>query len=807
MIAKKKNKSNLIKILCVLLGAVFALSTSYVFAAFSWSHSHNSGYSTGAYLPNQSYQIINDTLPNGVPFGAGAKEYEVALQYSYDYSFYFYLEYSLVWVKTSGSTSSTTTLDTSNVILTYSNRDAWIVDNSRIYYRDAVAAGTGKLTAIVGVDFADLNDETYFGHSLQINIKAVKISQTAAGLDKTGVAGTAWNEYQARKLTSYTTSAEAYVVVYNPTDKGDYQPKAPVGKTAFRSGAGVTTISQSDSTSTATTETVPIKQIWGNKNYVGLGAYVITGSAAVNLKARLVGSWAADEGTTTKPSDVYVVSNTIKYDFADNWTNETYDESTQVQEIRTYSYTIPAHTAVYIPIVDSVELTTRGYYANANYSGFHIKTQLELNDAGNIETTDGIGATTIATTAVSGATSMPTNTYSVYNRSSFDAALYQSITSTTETYSTNIMIVNNTANKLSIGATFSLKVFVSNGNSTAAYGSGAQDKAFEDSTYWVRDIQTLTSDTNITVDSVSNLIVAPYSAATICTQFTIPPDMYANLVSLKTKYAGSDVWCVLVPTITQATSTATDSRLTLQTEVVNNQAQLYVKNNSTSVISAYNLAVTYKWLNTQNESSYSQTVLDGSTQTKPDNWERIYWKYYTKTNNVYTQNTTSGWTSSTYYLFNGWETATKTSGSKTITINPGEKVWYGSISLNGSQIYDFSDATLTGTVTTSVSDVQLINETTGLTYLINKSTTKSYYVRFNATATGSFKDYFFVNGSYSYYYGLIRPGQVIPIGSAATTDVVTVNTIEDTTGRLLTSAEFTAKGWADVRSNFESMYK
>ena len=280
--------------------------------------------------------------------------------------------------------------------------------------------------------------------------------------------------------------------------------------------------------------------------------------------------------------------------------------------------------------------------------------------------------------------------------------------------------------------------------------------------------------------------------------------MYTALVAKNANYAGSDVWCVLEPTITATTSTAADSQLTLQTEVVNNKAQFYVKNISTSTISAYNLSVSYMWLNTQNADSYSKTALDGSTQSKPANWERNYWRYYTLSNGKYTQNTTADWQATVYYLFNGWQTETATTANNTITIAPGEKVYVTSKTLNSSQIYDFSNATLTGTAATTVSDVMLANETTGLTYLVNNSTTKSYYVRFNGSTTNT---NFFKNGSYSYLYGLIRPGQVIPIGTTASTSQLAFDVIEDKTGTLLSTAEFTANGWADIRSTLANMYK
>lgn len=791
MIAKKKNRSNLIKILCVLLGAVFAFTTSIVYGAFSWTRTHNSGYATGMYLPNQSYQIINDTLPNGIPFSDGVKEYEIALEYSYDYNFKFYVEYNLSWTNSS--------LDTSNVILNFSNRDAWIVDNNRIYYKDVVAKGTGTLPIIVGVDFVDCYNETYFGQALKINITDVKIVRENASLDTTGIAGTAWQEYQERKLSSYA-GTDAYVVVYNQTDKGTYKPKAPVGKTAFRSGS-VVEMTENEKTITQTTTT--IKKIFGNKNYVGVGAYIITGASAVNIKARAVGYWQPDTGTTSSAGDVHIVSNTIKYNFAENWGDETYPADTEVQEVRTYAYSIPAHTAVYVDILDSVEVVSRGYYANADYSGFHISTTINLNEQGNITTTNGIGTTTITSISAT-TTEMPTNTFSVINSSKYDAGLYQATSDGSETYKTQVRVVNNTANKLSISASYSLKIYISNGNSTAAYGG---IYSFEDTTYWARDIVTEGTSSYVTIPEAgvlnSGQYIAPYSAMTICTSFQINNGVNTWLKGVKSAYEGSDIWVELVPTITATTTTVDDSQLALETEVSSNTAKFYVKNLSTNVLSSISLSINYSSYN--NQSGMTEFNSNGQS-TAPTNWERNYWKYYVKDGTLYKQNTNSTWNSgTTYYVFAGWQTqSSPTNKTLSAQINPGEKVLVGSLTLNSSQIYDFSRYTLTGSVDATATDVQMINETTGNAYLINNSTTKSYYVRFAGSTT---LDYFFANGGYAYFKGLIRPGQVIPVTITATDTAISASVIEDTSGVLLTEAELSNAGWPTaVLANYKALY-
>ena len=767
VIAKNKNKSNLIKIICVMIGAVFAFTTSIVYGAFSWKREHNSGYATGAFLPNQTYQIINDTLPNGILYSDGAKEYEVALQYSYDYAFNFYVEYELKW---------SNGLDASNVILNFSNRNAWIVDNSRIYYRDTVAAGTGKLPIIVGVDFVDNYNSNYYGAKLTINIKKVEIAKTNESLDQTGIAGEAYAQYQARKLASYST-ANAYAVVYNPTNKGSYQPKAPVGKTAFE-----TKTSTSGSTSVTTTS-----KLFGNKNYVGLGAYIITGSSSINLVAKVIGSWVVDTGKTTDPSSANINTNTIKYNYSSGWIGESYDVGTIVQEIRTFQYTIPAHTAMYIDIIDSVEMITRGMLAAANYTDFHIETDLLLNSDTQLNFENGLATSTITTKTLSGtsySTNLPTQDYSVVNSSKYDAALYNVTTGGAQTYKTQIKVINNTASKMSVSASYTLKAYISNGNSTADYQPAAGSTTpkdgnpfeFDDESHWDRDEYSYTSSITVGAHNASQ-VIAPYSAMTICTSFTVPNDMVAKLVAAKAAYSGKDVWIELVPTITTATSTAADTQLVLETVVSGTTAKLYAKNVSSNALTSLSLNLKYSRYSTQ--ANMTSTTLS----TEPANWKKEYWKYYVSNSGSYKQvnevnNPTSNsdgstsiktasmptFAAGTYYTNSGWIGANAYTTTSSAIVNPSEKVLLGSLTITASQTYDFSDYTLTGSVATA-SDVNLVNETTGSAFIKNNSTTKSYYIRFSSSASfaDTTKSNFFQDGSFWYLYGLIRPGQVIPI--------------------------------------------
>ena len=78
--------------------------------------------------------------------------------------------------------------------------------------------------------------------------------------------------------------------------------------------------------------------------------------------------------------------------------------------------------------------------------------------------------------------------------------------------------------------------------------------------------------------------------------------------------------------------------------------------------------------------------------------------------------------------------------------------------------------------TASFSNIEIINNGTSQAFIVNYSTSNSYYVRMKGVATGAniasnIGDA--TNGYYSYYIGVVRPGQIIPI---STTEKLTIGT-------------------------------
>ena len=150
---KAKTNRKLFTILSAILGVVFAFTMGVTYCLSDLNYIFGTHpKSTTAFMGNQQYIIVNDTLENPIHFSEGSHNFEIAIQYSIDYNFDFMLEYSLSW---SGENS----VSTDNVILRFANRDSFIVDEDYIYYVGSstdsqptyVTSGSGKLPIITGI--------------------------------------------------------------------------------------------------------------------------------------------------------------------------------------------------------------------------------------------------------------------------------------------------------------------------------------------------------------------------------------------------------------------------------------------------------------------------------------------------------------------------------------------------------------------------------------------------------------------------------------------------------------------------------
>ena len=79
---KAKTKKNLIAILSAFLGVVFAFITGVTYCVMSLNLQYGMNEkSTSAYLINQQFQIINDTIKNPIAYGEGTHNFEIAFKF------------------------------------------------------------------------------------------------------------------------------------------------------------------------------------------------------------------------------------------------------------------------------------------------------------------------------------------------------------------------------------------------------------------------------------------------------------------------------------------------------------------------------------------------------------------------------------------------------------------------------------------------------------------------------------------------------------------------------------------------------
>lgn len=774
---RAKTKKNWFSIITAILAVVFAFTIGVTYAAQIVNLSFGSnGYDTTAYAGKQSYVVINDTEKTPIPFGTGARNYEVAIQYSFSYSFDIRVRYSLAW--SSGA-------DTSNVILNYANRNNFIVDNEYIYYTETIPAGTGTLNIFTGVSFTDTTDSTYEGASLTINIDEVKIRKstssytTSHDLYVDSVAGNAWIQYKNR-----STLSGAHVIVYNSRYDYDHGVSHPGAESAYQKNM---------------TGSVVTSANWagGNKEYAGVGMYIINGSSAITLRVNVVGSWRPTDSAT-------ILDNTILLNYSSNWTRERMSTD-NVFGIYTYNLIIPANTALYINILDSVEIISKGLLQQADYTNHRMLiTRITVNDVAFYSFTDGISTgnivntTDVTTTGTYNPTS-DSNKVSVINTTLYQPGLYDISLEGQQTYDANVSITNNTANKIRVSVTFSLRYYISNAKTSISgdqvYGDASD---FDDPTLWFRDTGTTSSATDFSANAINlTSYIAPYSTVNILQQYVVNAAFRSSMIS---QYGNFDFWVVLEPTISilDDNDTSTTTALSVETSAVSSGSNTIltfsVKNNSMEAMTGINAELI----------AYRNVASFASTSAQPDDWVSSYWRYYyydTGTG-TYVQNTNRTWNDEQQYytmtqsrelisltnatLYNGFTlstTGTPTSGSgyqfraTNITIQPNETVRVASVTITTNGYLTFN-STATGSSSATSTNLDIVDEGTSGAYIINNSTS-SYYVRFTGNMeTGSIPNIVTVNG-YNYYIGIVRPGQVVKI-PMATSSSVSIETIADT---------------------------
>ena len=825
-----KQKKSLISILSAVLGVVFALITGITYCATTLNLEYFSNpSSTSAYLGNQEYVMINDTLTKPVSYGEGIHNFEIAMQYSMSYDFDVRLRYTLSW---SGGG------DVGNVILNFANRDNIIYDEQYIYLADPVKAGNGKIAFITGVNFADCNDPNYYGKSLTITIEE-KIYKAQTEYDtnhllylESSNASKVWLSHKPKTedLEKVTNLNNAQILMYNYRRSFDYGIKYPGPESAYKK---VNTTQNGNTTTTAAT------WLGGNKSYAGTAMYVSTGNKAISLTITVNGIWYDNNA---EESDA-VSENSIKYNYSSNWSHSSWIDN-QLWEVRTFDYIIPANKTFYIDILDSIEITSANKNPNTIEFDKHrmvtnkIVVDTDSTEGGEVifDYSDNNNSNFIKRAELSvDQSSNLTGNYSskpvsIVNSSIYSNGLYEmKLTkedAVQQTFTTSISLINNTGFTQSVQLNYDLYYHISNGNENLYDGTeedniadrNRAEKYVYDGT-WTEEYALKNSgitygyskkSSRLITSPNATIIVAPYSCVSLVEQYSVSSDLQADL---ETKSGNintySDVWTFLDVSVKQSDGNDLISKvedpsivnLALETTTNNSTVSISVKNNSTSTISGIKIS-SFSVYELSKVTNDSYRVLTN----KPSDWKASYWKYYSKdpstgefvqlkadtlgdaalpANTYYEKSQSYKTDSISLTLKDEFEQNATTITNKSdvdVVLKPGESIVVATVTT--SQTHHVAVKGLAESTTVSKPEKPMIvNNGSSDAYIINNSE-NSYYLRFSGILTDETK--FKVesitddqgSNNMNYYVGIFRPGQIIKVSMTKAGDLLESDIIE-----------------------------
>ncbi len=859
---KAKNTNKIFSVLCAIFSVVFAcvIGVTYCVSSLNLKYGNNPA-STSAYLANQQYHIINDTIDSPITFGSGSHNFEIGMQYSFPYDVDMCFKYSLTWSKKSGDPEGA--INTDNVILNFSNRDNIILDQQNIYIANALSAGSKKVIFINGVEFVDVNDSEYFGRKLTISISNVKIYKKQSSYDSnhllyknntSSLAAQTWLDYK-----TCATSEKSKVLMYNY--RRDYEHGMPyVGwETAYKQT--VTTNSSGTELSRSST------WLGGNKGYAGVGMYIVTGKNPIKLSIQIEGVWY--DSSNIEDSDL-ISENSIRFNYAKGWTHDSWYNN-KMWEKRTFDYVIPKESACYVDILDSVEVTSVSKSSShIEYDTYRMVTsEITINAGGadlSFEYSKDSGSNYIQKKELQVNTSLTGNgTYvqkdvKVVNTSLYSAGLYTiKPTKAAQGFKTSISLINNTQYIQTVTVQYSFKYYISNGYTSlkgklmssetekradeyVSDGQLTQEKAFSDSSLYYSYSKNY-SGFEILSEAVAtkSYVVGAYSSVNIVDSYNVSAELQDEITltdenNSNIKYY-HDVWTYFD---IEANSTKVNpdtnpennpSSLNLQIESnlnSSNEVVFSVKNNSNKMVEGVSI------------NKFSVNALEVETykslSTKPNDWGTYFWKYYKKDGDDYVSLQSdpfgaggSGVNITNYYekvqsfksissitLLNSFSTSNNITSNSTIKLMPGERVEFAKVSgtnLTGYYLNFTFDGISSSSNVTTPNSAMLINDGKENAYIFNNSSDTSYYIYFTGTLKSTVDkietetvttvvDDVEIDVDYNYYIGILRPGQVISVPMTSEGELKTI----------IISGEFdktdlTGNGWSSTMAGkMESLF-
>lgn len=812
---KPKTKRIFFVFICALLSTVFAFTIGHTFAAIDLLFNYGTDLkSPKAYMGNNQYVLNNDTELAPVAYSVGSHATEISLQYAIDYEFDLRVRYSLDWLGDEDIVEATgKQLSTNNVKLLFANRDNVIVDDTYIYfinykndtkiindvetevkYPCGITKGNGKISIIAGVEIIETNNNDYLGKSLKINIEEVKIKKSKTSgytqsdeLYYSGSAGVAWLRHKTSADTSNQMymGSQAYVMVYNYRYNLE-QGVAYPGHTSAYSKLGEGEITGN--------------WLGGNRAFAGVGLYIITGNQPIKLSTKVVGTWQDNENSTSAGLQF---DNSIRFNYAKGWKHLNYDQN-KLFETCYYDYVIPANTACYVDIVESVEITCAHNVAHNNFDAYTLVVyEMYLN---NVTFKDAKITSSLISTATELFT--PSNTYenddvSVVNTSIYSNNIYeyQLGSNLLQSYSNStVLLINNTAEEQQILVDYSCYYYISNGaHALVLQSTSNRATQFTDAAYF-RDGGEINSD-YCSVPTVNTFVLAPYSSVNIGSQFSVYGDFQTSV--LINSYNCHDAWVQLNVEV-QSSADLTNKDVSVEVAVKEGTGFVRIKNNTNRIIE--NISANIKLLN------YKLTLAEDVEMSKPNDWDATFWRYYSILDGKAVQNEIKDWRAGVFYkgsykaskigLLNLDGSADENDGIVSlngINLKPNESMnIYKFVVDEKSEILNKSSAYGDGGVANTI---ELVAEEVSSRYLINYSA-NSYFVRLTGIIPENYtlKNTIIVD-NYIYFTMVIRPGQIIEIPNTITgidTKNCDSNYIPGDSGSL--------SGWDDEIINIFDLY-
>lgn len=776
-----KTKVNIISVLGALTSVVFALILGFTFCASSINYQFgNNPSSTSAYLANQQYHIINDTLDNPVVFGEGTHNFEIAMQYSMPYDFDVCFQYSLSW----SNNIYNETPSTDNVILTFVNRDNIITDGTYVYLANSVKEGSGKINFIAGVEFVDPNDENYYGSCLTIsitNVKVIKKAESYTGehyLYNGSKAAELWLKYKQG-------TADAQVLMSNYRQNLEKGVPYPGSRTAYKK-------------SVINGETVTT-WLGGNKNYAGIGMHIITGNKPIKLAVQIEGSWVAND---SQIQGNVLSENSIKFNYGENWSNIGW-ASENLWEQSSYDYIVSANTSAYINILDNIEVTSanKNYAQDVQYDQYRLVVhKITINGSGVIGTNDLVldysasklaianSVNTLSST-LSGEGNYSQKDVSVVNASLYNNGLYKTLESADDqVFRTSVSLVNNTNATKKVSVNYKVRYELHNGNISL----------FDENNDKQRSEQIFTTNeamkTNFTISSLvcsyyedysegsATVQLEAFSSVNLLEEYNLGADVQSSIKgNLGDNY---EVWTYIHITNVAIAEGETSSKLSIESSIVGNQddgyfAAVSIKNNTNKVVEGVtlnNLMVNVKKV------TYTKLT------NEPANWNTYFWRYYKLENGRYSPLDKKPDDAATNYYQRSEEFTAHTityDDADNVVLQPGDSI----VVSDSIGLEDCSGFYVSGGV--SAKDVSepnlavIVKNGKFDAFIVNNSE-KSYYIRFSGNldkdVSGNKNNLVFnynniateevvVNEgtadeqtiTYNHYIGILRPNQIISI--------------------------------------------